>query len=444
MFNIKRNIDNIEIYLWNIKILKFSKNSYIKVLLKKLYSIFLKINVVCETIFSPIKRFKKIYSYVNYVTNSNSDRSLFVPITENTVLKENLCKLIAFYLPQYHQIPLNNKYHGQGFTDWYNVAKSIPHWTGHYQPHIPIDVGFYDLNSVDTLKRQVELAKMYGVYGFCFHYYWFSGKKLLEKPINNLLQNKEIKIPFCICWANENWSTQWDGGNREVIMKQELLENDAEKFFNDLLPFIKDDRYIRIDNKPLIIIYRPDLFSKETFLEFITKIRLLAKQNRFDDLFVLTAKFTFNDKIENWNLNGMVEFPPHQMRNLKEDTINSYIDPKFLGLVYDMQDYILNKKYIYQSEEKLFKTVFPSWDNSARKAYSGALVFNKMSPDLYKKWLTDCIKWTKENHNKKEQFVFVNAWNEWAEGAHLEPDNKYGYAYLQATLDCLSFVSGEK
>ena len=227
-------------------------------------------------------------------------------------------------------------------------------------------------------------------------------------------------------------------------MKQELLEEDATKFFNDLLPFIKDDRYIRIDNKPLIIIYRPDLFSKEKFLEFITKIRLLAKQNSFDDLFVLTTKFKFNDKVENWNLDGIVEFPPHQMSNLKEDTITSYVDPKFIGLVYDMQDYILNKKYIYQSEEKLFKTVFPSWDNSARKAYSGALVYNKMTPILYKQWLEDCINWTIEYHPKQEQVVFINAWNEWAEGAHLEPDNKYGYAYLQATLDCLSFVSGEK
>ena len=436
-FKIKRNINDIEIYFCSIKIIKFSKNSYIKLFLKQIYSVLLLIKDKFKTIFLPLKRYKQLNDYVSYITLKNNKEN-FIPIIKDQSIKRNLFKLIAFYLPQYHQIPLNNKYHGQGFTDWQNVAKSIPHWTEHYQPHIPIDVGFYDLNNIDTLKRQVELAKMYGIYGFCFHYYWFSGTKLLEKPINNLLLHKEIEMPFCICWANENWSTLWDGGNRQVIMKQELLDNDAEKFFNDLLPFINDKRYIKIGNKPIIIIYRPDLFLKEKFLEFTTKIRSLAKQNDFDDLFVITAKFKFNDTLKNWNLDAMVEFPPHQMINLKEDKIDSYINPKFIGLIYDMQDYILNEKYIYQSKGILFKTVFPSWDNSARKAYSGAAVYNKMSPDLYKKWLTDCINWTKNNHKKEEQFVFINAWNEWAEGAHLEPDLKYGYSYLQATLESLT------
>ncbi len=436
LFSVKNNINDTEFYLCSIKILSLKRNGILRNSLKILYSYLIKIKSAFNKLFSVFTSNNKLTCYLNYITKRETTNN-FVEILKDQNIKNNLFKLIAFYLPQYHQIPLNNKYHGQGFTDWQNVAKSIPHWVGHYQPHIPIDVGFYDLNSIDTLKRQVFLAKIYGIYGFCFHYYWFSGKKLLERPINNLLSHKEIEMPFCICWANENWSTLWDGGNRQVIMKQELLDDDAEKFFNDLLPFIEDTRYIKINNKPLIIIYRPDLFPKEKFLKFINTLRLLIKKHNFEDLYVITAKFKFNDILENWNLDAMVEFPPHQMINLKEDKIDSYINPKFIGLIYDMQDYILNKKYNYTYKGKLFKTVFPSWDNSARKAYSGAGVYNRMTPILYKKWLSDCINWTKENHNENEQFVFINAWNEWAEGAHLEPDMKYGYAYLQATLDTL-------
>ena len=316
IFSIKNNIDDTEFYFCSIKILSLKRNNILRVLLKTLYFYLIRIKSIFRKIFSVLISYKKLNNYVSYITKKEIVNNNFVEIQKEQNAKKDLFKLIAFYLPQYHQIPLNNKYHGQGFTDWQNVAKSIPHWVGHYQPHIPIDVGFYDLNNIDTLKRQVELAQMYGIYGFCFHYYWFSGKKLLEKPINNLLLHKEIKMPFCICWANENWSKLWDGGNKEVIMKQELLDDDAEKFFNDLLPFIKDERYIKIGNKPIIIIYRPDLFSKKKFLEFITKIRSFAKQNNFDDLFVITAKFRFNDFLKNWNLDAMVEFPPHQMINL--------------------------------------------------------------------------------------------------------------------------------
>lgn len=439
-FYIKRNIDNIEIYYKSVKLIKFSKNSYIKVLLKKIYPVLKNTKLKAELLFRPVQKYKKLNDYVNYIITNNNINNNFIDIIKiyKNVEKYDT-KLIAFYLPQYHSIPLNDKYHGKGFTDWYNVTRSIPQWAGHHQPQLPIDMGFYDLTDITILKRQVELAKMYGIYGFCFHYYWFSGEKLLEKPINNLLSNKDINMPFCICWANENWSTQWDGGNRQIIMKQELLNDDADKFINDILPLIKDSRYITINGKPVIIIYRPDLFDKKIFVDFISKLRLKAKSNGFEDLYIITAKFTFNDKLSEWNLDAMVEFPPHRMLNLKNDEniLNKYINPNFVGLIYDMKDYIFNKKYLYKSDDEIFKAVFPAWDNSARKAYSGALVF-KMTPELYKQWLQECIEWTKQNHSKDKQFVFINAWNEWAEGAHLEPDQKYGYAYLQATLNAIN------
>lgn len=435
---IKRDTNFIEIYLFSVKIIKISKSSYLKEILKKLYGSFSVAKNTLESVIQPGKHYKKLNNYVAYLTNSQNSNENFVKITDTPYkFSEDATKLIAFYLPQYHCIDLNDKYYGKGFTDWVNVTKSIPQWTGHYQPRLPIDVGFYDLTNINTIRKQVELAKTYGIYGFCFHYYWFSGKQLLEKPINSLLKNKDINMPFCICWANENWSAQWDGGNRQVIMKQDLEDGDADKFFNDILPFIQDKRYIKINNRPVLIIYKPDMFNKSLFLDFITKIRMKIKQNGFDDLYIITAKFTFEDKITDWDIDACVEFPPHRMKGLKTNNITEYISPKFMGLIYDMQDYITNQKYLYKIDEKTFKTVFPSWDNSARKAYSGALVFNKMTPALYKQWLQDCIDWTKNNNAKEEQFVFINAWNEWAEGAHLEPDQKYGYAYLKATAETI-------
>jgi lipopolysaccharide biosynthesis protein len=179
--------------------------------------------------------FKKMYSYI---TNNQSENEDFVKISDTDYKrKENSTNLIAFYLPQFHAIPENDRAHGKGFTDWLNVAKAMPQFEGHHQPHVPIDVGFYDLSHPDIMYRQVELAKKYGIYGFCFHYYWFSGKRLLEKPIFNYLNNKDLNLPFCFCWANENWSKLWDGGDKELIVEQDLKEDDYEKFLQDILPF---------------------------------------------------------------------------------------------------------------------------------------------------------------------------------------------------------------
>lgn len=435
---IKRDTNFIEIYLFSVKIIKISKSGYLKEILKKLYGFFSVAKNIFESVIQPVKHYRKLNNYVSYISKQLNRNEQFVKIADKPYeFQKDKTKLIAFYLPQYHSIPLNDKHYGKGFTDWLNVVKSIPQWTGHYQPRLPADMGFYDLTDINVIKRQVELAKLYGIYGFCFHYYWFSGNKLLEKPVNMLLENKNINMPFCICWANENWSTQWDGGNRQIIMKQDLQSDDGDKFFNDILPFIRDARYIKINNKPVLIIYKPDLFNKNLFLNFISKLREKSKENGFDDIYIITAKFTFEDRITDWGIDACVEFPPHRMKELITDDISEYINPQFIGMIYNMQDYILNKKHLYETSEKTFKTVFPSWDNSARKAYSGALVFNKMSPDLYKSWLKDCIDWTKKNNTKDEQFVFINAWNEWAEGAYLEPDQKYGYAYLKATAESI-------
>ena len=380
--------------------------------------------------------------YSKYIVNSSLDlksQKSFIPLCQDDyVRKDNDSKLIAFYLPQYHTIPLNDECHGKGFTDWKNVTTSIPQFVGHYQPHLPADCGFYDLTNPKVLEEQSKIAQKYGIYGFCYHYYWFSGQRLLEKPLFDMLNNPNVTIPFCLCWANENWSKLWDGGNKEVIMSQQLNDDDDEKFFYDILPFFKDSRYIKFENKPLLVIYRPALFTNSRFNKFISTIRKLAKENGFDDLYIISSNYKSDYNPLAWGVDAMLEFPPHGLveNGIKLKPIDGIMNPKFKGTVFDIEDYILTQKHLkYNLEYPLYKGVFPSWDNSARKAYSNATVFYGMTTDLYKKWLKDSIKYTKENN--AHNIVFINAWNEWAEGAHLEADLKNGYAYLQATKEVL-------
>ncbi len=178
--------------------------------------------------------------------------------------EEEDVKFIAFYLPQFHTIKENDEWWGEGFTEWSNVARAVPQIKGQYQPQLPDELGFYDLSHNDIFYKQIELAKKYGVYGFCFHYYWFSGRRLLEKPIFNYLNDKDLDFPFMLCWANEPWSRAWDGSENEVIMPQTFDEKDYLKFIEDIMPFFKDERYIKVNNCPKLVIYRPQYFSKRS------------------------------------------------------------------------------------------------------------------------------------------------------------------------------------
>jgi len=383
---------------------------------------------------TPFRIFGKIQYHEYLESYKNLSKENFVNITTKPYSGMNTVKPIALYLPQFHSIPLNDKSFGRGFTEWTNVTKAIPQFNGHYQPHLPIDVGFYDLSKPDVMYRQVELAKMYGIYGFCFHYYWFSGERLLEAPIFNYLNNKDLDMPFCLCWANENWSKLWDGGNKELLMTQELKDNDDEKFFYDILPFFKDERYIKINNKPVLLIYRLNLFEEERIKTFVKKIKTLAKKEGFDDIHIIGSIVNKCTDPTIYGADAAMEFPPHYVKQ-KSAKIN-YVNKNFVGKIIDLKKYINQRQYIKECDFKLYKGIFPSWDNTARKAMSNAWVFIS-NPKLYKTWLIDLINWTKENHKIEEQFIFINAWNEWAEGAHLEPDQKYGYAYLQATKDAL-------
>lgn len=347
-------------------------------------------------------------------------------------------KYIAFYLPQFHPIKENDEWWGRGFTEWTNVSKAVPQFKGHYQPHLPGELGFYDLRLVEVMKRQAELARNYGIFGFCFHHYWFGGKRLLERPLNQFFANTDIDFPFCICWANESWSRRWDGLENEVLMKQLHTPEDDIRFIEHLIPYFNDKRYIRIGSKPLLIIYRPGLFPNPQ--ETAERWRTYCRQKGIGEIYLAAVQaFGFSDHRE-IGFDASIEFPPHTHTNdfycnsLLDSTV--ILNPAFNGRIYDFASIVANKRYLREVTYKLFNTVSPGWDNTARKPNAG-LIYHGANPDIYKEWLTDVSRLTKETKNKDEQIVFINAWNEWAEGAHLEPDRKFGYGYLQATAEAL-------
>ena len=380
-------------------------------------------------------------SYGKWVEEIHQDKSHFVPFTDNPYQrKEGDVKIFAYYLTQFHAIPENDKAHGKGFTEWTNVASAQPQFVGHYQPKIPYDLGFYNLLMPGVMERQVEIAKAYGIYGFCFYYYWFSGRKVLEKPLEYWLAHKEIDFHYHFCWANENWSKLWDGGNSELILKQELQERDAEHFFNDTLPYFQDSRYEKIDNKPVLMIYRPSLFPKEDFIRFVSVLQQLAKQNGFDGLYITFSPFGVAkgtlDPIS-WGGDAMTEFPPHGVWEYCREirSVNRLV-PSTNFIVYDMSDFVNKKQFITETDYPMYKCCFPCWDNTPRKAWSRGWCFN-LSDEGFAIWLTDIISWTKKHHAKGNQYIYINAWNEWGEGAILEPTLRYGYKYLEIVKQCV-------
>lgn len=361
-------------------------------------------------------------------------------ISENSTifrLKSDDVKLIAFYLPQFHQIPENDKWWGEGFTEWTNVKKAIPQFKGHYQPHIPGELGYYNLTNKEVMKRQIELAKQYGIYGFCFHHYWFAGKRLLEKPVNMLIENKDLDIPFCLCWANENWTRRWDGLDNEVLIAQKHSPEDDINFIEDISKYFNDTRYIKIDEKPVLIVYRIELFPNPE--DTIVRWRKWMEDHGYKGIYLIGAQGFACKNPTKYGLDAAVEFPPNGM--YKYNYISSQVsfkNPNFKGNIVDYSYYVNNKLYLKEDKEKynLFKTIIPSWDNTPRRGNKSTIFYNS-SPELYKQWLKDIIIYTKTKKNKDEQFVFINAWNEWGEGAYLEPDVKYGYSYLNSTKEAI-------
>jgi lipopolysaccharide biosynthesis protein len=353
-------------------------------------------------------------------------------------------RLIAFFLPQYHPIPENDAWWGKGFTEWTNVAKTRPQFPGHDQPHLPADLGFYDLRLPEARAAQAELAREYGIHGFCYYHYWFNGRRLLERPFNDILDSGEPDFPFCLCWANESWSRRWDGKERDMLMPQSYSAEDDLRHARWLARAFADPRYIRIEGRPLFLVYRaaqlPDALG--------TTRRWRDELDRLgvDDPFLARVESQPDEVGKDPRELGFdvaIEFAPRWDRAGVRQNIYGRRNRIRLAMGLMSEGYWKHNVHSYKELARLamelgrrdypyFRCVTPMWDNSARRA-SEATIFEGSTPELYEAWLRTVLERTIDEQPPSRRFVFVNAWNEWAEGNHLEPCQRWGRAYLEAT-----------
>lgn len=341
-------------------------------------------------------------------------------------------RLIAFYLPQYHPIPENDAWWGKGFTEWTNTAKAKPLFRGHYQPHVPADLGFYDLRLAESRIAQAELAREYGIEGFCYYHYWFGGKRLLERPFNEVLQSGEPDFPFCLCWANASWTGIWHGAPNRILIEQTYPDAaDYEAHFAILLPAFRDPRYIRVDGRPLFLVYTPTGLPEAA--EFTLLWRRLAAQAGLPGLFLVGVKHDDRwspvpdgfDAAMLQKLPAKVRRVPWRfpLRKMQRWTQNYQLT------IYDyreVRDSLLRKG---KAEFQEFPCVIPNWDNTPRSGLNG-LVLQGSTPELFRGHLRAALK-NVADHPSERRLVFVKSWNEWAEGNHLEPDIRFGRGYLE-------------
>ncbi|KQM63981.1 lipopolysaccharide biosynthesis protein [Pedobacter sp. Leaf216] len=364
-------------------------------------------------------------------------------------------RAIAFYLPQYHPIPENDLWWGKGFTEWTNVAKAKPLFKGHYQPHIPADLGFYDLRLNESRIAQASLAKKYGIEGFCYWHYWFgNGKRLLQRPFEEVLAADTPDFPFCLGWANESWSGIWHGNPSEILIEQTYPgRQDYINHFNYLLKAFQDKRYIRVDDKPLFYIYSPDKIPD--IIDFTNIFRSLAIANNLKGLYIVanTSDESWNPELNgcdavNLNLLGSLQ---HQIGNNKNYFYKKIRNQLYkMGIIYRFHKLLKKPMHLYnyadavdflsRSENKSFESypcVIPNWDNSPRSGLNG-FILRGSTPQLFRKHLKENIKQI-ENNDPQKRIIFIKSWNEWAEGNHLEPDIKFGLQYLEVLKEELHY-----
>lgn len=352
----------------------------------------------------------------------------------NKLFRSSEYRTVAFYLPQFHAIPENDKWWGRGFTEWTNVAPAKPLFNDHYQPHKPGELGDYRLDDVSVLKRQVSLAKSYGLDAFCFYFYWFNGKTLLEKPLELFLGNPSLDREFCLCWANENWTRRWDGKENDILIGQEYSESDDIDFIVYISKYLRDERYLRIEGKPVLLIYRASLLPdpKATTQRW----RQWCRDNGIGELhLVYTQSFECAHPLE-YGCDAGTEFAPNipighigATPTLVTDKVEG-VDEDFKGKIFDWLGYIKRSEQLPHPGYPIYRCINPGWDNTARKKLNSTIFVNS-SPRNFQKWSLNALKDTAFAQGQNG-LMFINAWNEWAEGAHLEPDQKYGYGYLEA------------
>jgi len=342
---------------------------------------------------------------------------------------DHAVRVIAFYLPQYHRVPENDAWWGEGFTEWTNVRRGRPIYSGHAQPHVPGELGYYDLTDPDVREAQVALARAHGIDAFCYYHYWFGGRRLLERPLDDVLASGRPDFPFCVCWANENWTRRWDGLDHEILMAQRYSEEDARGFIEALFPAFRDRRYVRVDGRPLLLVYRIADIPKVALMVAIW--RDACRAAGIGEIHLAAVQRHVLDDATALGFDAAVEFPPigHAAENVTARMPS--LDPEFRGSVYGYAnlaaDYLLRPRPAFVQ----YRGVTPMWDNTARRPSDGMIV-DGATPELFGTWLEHVLRQTRRRHRGDARLAFVNAWNEWAEGNHLEPDARHGRGFLEA------------
>lgn len=355
-------------------------------------------------------------------------------------------KIIAFYLPQYHPTKDNNKWWGEGFTEWTNVAKAKKLFPGHYQPKIPADLGFYDLRLPEIREKQVELAREAGIFGFCYYHYWFgNGRQELELPFNEVLESGKPDFPFCLCWANESWSRKFWNKDGSLAGSQILVEQiypgieDDRSHFYSLLPAFLDKRYMRIDDRPVFVIYRPLAYDK--LQQMVVLWNDLARKNGFPGIFFIGYTLDVENEYDNIKKLGINAVCSCRMRRHKRGSLLWALRKGISMLTHTPECYNYRKVYptLIGSEETqkedVFPTMIPNWDHTPRSGANGYL-FTNSTPELFQKHAEDVLNRISQKPADR-QICFLKSWNEWGEGNYMEPDLKYGKGYIKALRDVI-------
>lgn len=359
--------------------------------------------------------------------------------------QEQLARLIAFYLPQFHPIPENDQWWGKGFTEWTNVTKAKPIFRGHHQPNLPSDLGFYDLRVPEIREAQAELARTYGIEGFCYWHYWFgNGKRILERPFQEIVQSGKPDFPFCLGWANQTWTGIWHGAPNRILIEQQYPgKEDYTNHFYEILEAFHDERYLTIDGKKIFIIYAPpELPEPQVFTDLW---RELAVKEGLGDLFFIGILNNRNKrKYKQYGCDAFTINAPLQQifdlpRGKNKNNFKYFKQWQSIGKYFfknrqklriyeyqDIVDYYLNEPL----EQQEFPLVLPNWDNTPRSKYDG-IVLSNSNPELFQKMLKKALEQI-EGRSSERKLIFVKSWNEWAEGNYLEPDQKFGLGYLEA------------
>lgn len=348
-------------------------------------------------------------------------------------------RAIAFYLPQFHTTPENDEWWGKGYTEWTAATLATPLFNGHYQPHIPADLGFYDLRVPETRIAQADLAKEYGISGFCYYHYWFGGKRLLEQPFNEVLNSDEPKFGFCLCWANHDWTAAWHQKAKHILMKQPYPGmEDHRTHFYELLKAFTDDRYITVEGKPLFVIYHSQAIPG---VRAVTDFwRELAIKEGLAGLYIVGVHQLAGWSPSDYGLDGAIM---DRLPSIKTSAMNNSWGRKVFSLLQKKKSPIIHS---YESvSEKLilkdkppfqsFPCIIPNWDNTPRYGANGIVLHNS-TPELFKGQIKSAIQYVSSEPTER-QLIFIKAWNEWGEGNHLEPDIKFGKAYLEVIKQAL-------